>query len=256
VPESADGRYSPEEIEALAAQCRQMWGLGQGPISNVVSLLENKGVIVCRYGIPNETIQAFSFWNGNRAFVFLASEKSSSVRARFDAAHELGHLIMHRGIGIEDIEDQPEKLKQVESEADKFASAFLLPKGSFLGEVFSTRLDAFLPLKRRWKVSIQGLVMRCHHLGVIDDDQYLNLFKTISFRKWRKREPYDDEFPMEEPKLLSRAASLVLESGHRSADELAAAIQINRRVIEQLCNLPEGALNSTATITEFRPSLK
>ena len=144
----------------------------------------------------------------------------------------------------------------MEREADKFASAFLLPPKSFLAEVFSTRLDAFLPLKRRWKVSVQGLVVRCHDLGIVNDDQYLNLFKSISYRKWRKREPYDDELSMEEPLLLNRAATLLLDSGHKNADDIGGALQVNRCVIESLCNLPEHSLDSTWNVAGFTPTLK
>ena len=63
---------------------------------------------------------------------------------------------------------------------------------SFPNEVYTTRLDAFLPLKERWKVSIQAMVFRCRDLDLIDDDQSLNLYKQISFRRWRKKEPLDD----------------------------------------------------------------
>lgn len=255
-PTNPDGRYTHEEIEAIANDCRKRWGLGLGPISDIVSLLENKGVVVCRHIIQNEMVEAFSFWNGSKAFVFLASEKESAVRARFDAAHELGHLILHRGIGSEDLEDNKENLRAIEHEADMFASAFLLPKDSFLAELFSSRIDAFLPLKRRWKVSIQALVVRCRELDAIDADQYLNLYKTISFRKWRRREPYDDSLPLEEPKLLQRATQLLLESGEKTVDDVALALQINRRVIERLCNLPEGTLNSKVNLKDFRPTLK
>jgi len=254
-PASGDGHYTVDEIESAAALCRQTWGLGLGPISNMVSLLENKGVLVCRYVISDERVEAFSFWNGSKALVFLASEKESACRARFDAAHELGHLILHRWVGLEDLEDK-KRLKRIEREADLFAGAFLLPKASFMAELFSTKIDAFLPLKRRWKVSIAAMVYRSKELGVVDDDQATNLYKTISFRKWRRKEPYDDVIPLEEPQLLNRAASLLLSSGHKTADEIGLALQINRRVIEQICNLNEGALNSTTVVKEFRPTLK
>ena len=254
-PVSESSRYSDEEIESAASQCREMWRLGSGPISNMVSLLENKGVLVCRRVIPDEKVEAFSFWNGNKALVFLSSEKTSCSRARFDAAHELGHLILHRWAGLEDLEDK-KTLKRIEHEADLFAGAFLLPLNSFLDELFSTRIDAFLPMKRRWKVSIQAMVYRCKHLGVIDEEQATNLFKTISFRKWRRAEPYDDTIPPEEPQLLNRAANLLLSSGLKTPDDMARAIQINRHTIEQICNLPGGALNSTSVVKEFRPTLK
>ena len=125
-----------------------------------------------------------------------------------------------------------------------------------MDEIFSTRIDAFLPMKHRWKVSIQAMVYRCKHLGIIDEEQTKNLFKTISFRKWRRAEPYDDTIPLEEPQLLNRAANLLLSSGLKTPDEMTRAIQINRHLIEQICNLPHGALNSTSVLKEFRPTLK
>ena len=106
----------------MAAElCRIEWGLGTGPLSNVVGLLESKGVAVCRYEFAEEQIEAFSFWNGPRPFIFLSSDKNSAARARFDAAHELGHLILHRWIGSEEIED-PKVLKEVEREANRFVA--------------------------------------------------------------------------------------------------------------------------------------
>ncbi|HEY3520768.1 MAG TPA: helix-turn-helix transcriptional regulator, partial [Rhodanobacteraceae bacterium] len=63
-PADPDGRYSDEEIENAADECRRAWGLGFGPISNVLSLLESNGIIVFRYVVPEEKISAFSFWNG------------------------------------------------------------------------------------------------------------------------------------------------------------------------------------------------
>ena len=254
-PSRSEGRYSSTEIESAAATSRKAWGLGLGPISNVLSLLENNGVIVCRYVISGEQVEAFSFWNGPRALIFLASEKDSACRARFDAAHELGHLVLHRGIGPEEIEDKA-TLKAIEREANLFAGAFLLPKMSFLAEVFSTRLDAFFKLKTRWKVSAVAMIRRCHHLGTIDDDQYLNLQKTISFRKFRRIEPYDDSIPLEEPRLLNQAAVLLLSSGHKTAEDFGAGVQINRRIIEQFCCLPFGTLDVAASVTQFSPTMK
>ena len=254
-PASSDGRYSFEEIQDQASECRRAWGLGLGPISDVVALLETKGIFTCRYTITDETINAFSFWNGPRPVIFLASEPGSASRARFDAAHELGHLILHRWIAPDDLENK-KVLQAIEHEADLFAGAFLLPKESFLADLFSTKLDAFVTLKSRWKVSVQAMIYRCWLLGTIDDEQRLNLFKTVSFRKWRKCEPLDDSIPIEQPQLLSRALTLVLSSGKRTADDVALALQVNRSIVERLCNVPTGTLASATKIAEFRPTLK
>ncbi|CAN5183441.1 XRE family transcriptional regulator [soil metagenome] len=255
-PLDSSGRYTAEEIETAAEQCRQQWGLGWGPISNVLALLESKGIAACRYPIEDERIDAFSFWSGDRPFIFMASEKEAGVRIRFDLAHELGHLVLHRWIEAAEIAD-PKTLKVIESEADRFAGAFLLPRKSFPNDVYSARLDAFLDLKRRWIVSIQAMIYRCRDLEVIDDTQFTNLYKQISFRKWRSKEPLDtpEEIKLEMPRLLGRAAQLVLESGRKHPDDLCTDLQLSPHLIEAFLNLPSGRL-SVPPPTEFTPTLK
>jgi len=238
-PSSADGRFSEEEIEEMAEATREHFGLGLGPISNTVRLLEAKGVIVCRVEVTGEKIEAFSFWHGDRPFIFLASDKASAVRARFDVAHELGHLCAHRWVSQEDIED-PASLKAIEKEADRFAAAFLLPRKSFPNEVYSPRLNAFVDLKRRWKVAIQAMIYRCKDLGIFDERQVTNLYKEISRKKWRKNEPLDGPagIPFEQPLLLRRVADLVIEADRMPTDELKAIMGLSESWISQLTGLP------------------
>jgi len=255
-PKQNSERYTFEEIDRIALELRKAWGLGPGPISNVLALLEAKGIVVCRYEMQGENVEAFSFWNGMRAFIFMASEKDAGVRLRYDLAHELGHLVLHRWIEQSEIEDK-RSLKEIEAEADKFAGAFLLPSTSFPNEIYTTRLDAFLPLKERWKVSIQAMVYRCRDLDVIDADQALNLYKQISFRRWRKKEPLDDpsKIPIEQPKLLRRVVELVLESGKKHPDDILNELRLSREWIEIFCALPAGTLRGNRS-AEIEPTLK
>jgi Zn-dependent peptidase ImmA (M78 family)/transcriptional regulator with XRE-family HTH domain len=256
-PKSTDtNRYDDEEIEDIAESVRQHFGLGLGPISNVVRLMESVGVIMCRLEMEGESVGAFSFWSGPRPFVFLASDKDSGARARYDAAHELGHLVLHRWVGADEIEDK-DRLKEIEREADRFAGAFLLPRKSFPNEVYSPRLGAFVELKKRWKVSIQAMIYRCKNLGLFDEQQVTNLYKQISFKKWRKNEPLDGPsgLPLESPILLRKIASLVVDSGRMHVDEIKIALGYSTGVIERLLGLPIGALAQGGEI-DFRPSLK
>ncbi|ESZ26923.1 XRE family transcriptional regulator [Mesorhizobium sp. L2C084A000] len=250
------GTYSMDEIDDIALSLRRSWGLGAGPLSNVLALLESKGIVICRYEMEGENVEAFSFWNGNRPFVFMASEKEAGVRLRYDLAHELGHLVLHRWVEQSEIEDKA-RLKVIEAEANRFAGAFLLPKTSFPNEIYTTRLDAFVPLKERWKVSIQAMVYRCHDLEIIDSDQALNLYKQISFRKWRKKEPLDDprRIPLEQPRLLRRAVELILDSKRKRQDDIVNELRLSPEWIETFCNLPRGMLQ-TEISSEFEPTLK
>jgi len=242
VPEYDPADFGEDGIDDIAEKVRADWGLGLGPISNVLSLLESNGIIACKYEMTGENVEAFSFWNGPRPFIFMASEKEAGVRTRFDLAHELGHLVMHRHIEQSEIADRT-TLKEIERQADRFAGAFLLPKHSFPNEVFSPRLDAFVDLKRRWKVSIAAMVYRCADLGIFDENQILNLRKQISFRKWRTKEPLDDPaiIPVETPRLLSKAFSMVAESNRMKIDALLQALQIRTSFIAAMCNVPVDA---------------
>jgi Zn-dependent peptidase ImmA (M78 family)/transcriptional regulator with XRE-family HTH domain len=246
--------YSDEEIESAAAECREVWGLGYGPLSNFLSLAEGKGIVTARLILVGERVEAFSFWNGDRPFVFLASDKTSAARARFDVAHEVGHLVLHRGVGEEDIENL-KVLRQVEQEANRFAGALLLPQQSFPNEIYTTRLDAFIELKMRWKVTIQAMVYRCKDLGLFDEYQITNLYKQISARKWRTVEPLDQELPLEQPKTLRRAAEMVLSAQRKTQEDIWIDLALSPNTVEELCNLDAGSLASTEAAT-IEPQLK
>jgi len=232
--------YSEEEIESHAEAVRKYFGLGLGPISNVIRLLESKGALIAHVEIPGEDVEAFSFWSGDRPFIFLASDKKSAVRRRFDVAHELAHLCLHRWITEEEL-DNPDRLKQIEQEANHFAGAFLLPRKSFLNEVYSTRVDSFINLKGRWKVSIAAMVHRCKQLGIFNEDQCLGMNKAISSKGWRTNEPLDSDeeaIRFEEPLLLRRIAEIVFKSGRYKIDDLKADLALSPSVLEQFFGLP------------------
>ncbi|MBN9562857.1 MAG: ImmA/IrrE family metallo-endopeptidase [Alphaproteobacteria bacterium] len=255
-PQSGREGYEEEEIEEAARDCRKLWGLGLGPLSNVLGLAEAKGIIVARLPIESERIDAFSFWNGARPFIFLASQKESAARARFDVAHEIGHLVLHRGIGQEEIED-PKILRRLEVEANRFAGALLLPRESFPNEIFTTRLEAFVELKSRWKVAIQAMVYRCKDLEVFDDYQITNLYKQISARRWRTKEPLDDpsRYPLEQPKMLRQAIEMIFAAGRKGPEDVGTELALAPKIIESLCNLPVGSIAGTEPLL-LKPRLR
>lgn len=233
--------YDEEEIEEATVATRRAWGLGDGPIGNLIKLVESRGVFVAHLPIEDDTVNAFSFWSGSVPFIIMGSDNTSAVRRRFDIAHELGHLVLHQGIGEEELEDK-DTLNQIEDEANRFAGAFLLPAKSYPNEIFTARLDAFERLKERWKVAISAQVYRCSDLGIFSEHQILNLRKQISARKWRKREPLDDVIPLETPSLINKGACLLLESKKTSPEDIKSEINLSVEVIEKLSGLRQGAL--------------
>ncbi|MHB8892838.1 MAG: XRE family transcriptional regulator, partial [Candidatus Limnocylindrales bacterium] len=83
---------APEEA---ARAVRLEWDLGSRPIKDLVGMLERRGVIVSRLAAVTDEVDAFSCWVSGRPYILLAANKDAADRSRFDAAHELAHLLLH-----------------------------------------------------------------------------------------------------------------------------------------------------------------
>jgi len=138
----------------------------------MINLLEAHGVRV--FSLIEETrhLDAYSFWRHDKAYVFLNTVKTPE-HSRFDAAHELGHLVMHRHTGSGH--------KSAEDEAHAFASAFLIPPGDVLAHMPVVRsLKDLLEGKKRWRVSVSALNYALHKLGVISDWSYRSYYIELN----------------------------------------------------------------------------
>lgn len=246
-PASGSDHYTLSEIESLAESTRRHFGLGDGPIANMVALLETQGVVVTRFETRFETrdgkIDAFSCWIGHRPYVMLGSDKKSSARSRYDAAHELGHLLMHRNIAQADLIDR-ETLHRIEREANAFAGAFLLPRDRLLQEFYSTRLSHLEGLKRRWRVSMQAIAHRAKDVGAIDEYQFILFRKQMAAKKWLSSEPLDDVIAMEQPAFLLKAWRQLSEGGTvppgATEDKVGFTLELVERLCGSLPGEPEG----------------
>ncbi|SFB46884.1 Zn-dependent peptidase ImmA, M78 family [Pseudomonas simiae] len=167
--------------EVVAEMLRAQWGLGDHPIKNMILLLESKGVRVYSLAIDAKEVDAFSMWSGGRPFMFLNTFKSAE-RCRFDAAHELGHLVMHQHA-------HPQG-PDLEREANAFASAFLMPRASILSQApRSVTLNSLIKFKKIWGVSVAALNYRLHSLGLATDWTYRTLCIQVSQEGYRSNEP-------------------------------------------------------------------
>lgn len=179
VPDLSVG-YTPD---TAAAVLRNQWGVGQQPISDLIKLIESKGVRVFSLNESIETADAFSLWRDGVPYIFLNGNKTAE-RTRFDISHELGHIVLHRGGRVKE-----SPIKIIEKEADTFASCFLMPECDVRSNVngFIT-IDRLLKLKLRWKISLSALSYRVHKLGIISDWQYRNFCIEIR-KRYGKTEP-------------------------------------------------------------------
>lgn len=232
-------QISAELIEEVATKTRRFWKLGDGAISNVVWLLENNGAIISRTRLEAATLDAFSEWyeTEGRPYFILGADKDVAVRSRFDAAHELGHIILHRHIDKTCITRKAD-FKLIEQQAHRFAGAFLLPAQSFSNDFFSPTLDTFQALKPRWGASMQFMLHRAQELRLISDAQAQRLWANCARRGWRLREPLDDEIPVEEPRLLRRSFEMLINEEVQTRAEILSALPYSPRDIEDLTGLP------------------
>lgn len=190
LPQADVPDFSGMSPEAAAEATRRHWGLGDGPIKNVVSQLEARGVRVFWITEDNPALSAFCRWVDGQPFVILNTAKLDGCRSRYDAAHELAHLVLHRDLDF-DLHDA----RVYEKEADTFASAFLMPQSTFIqGAPTVFDAQALLARKKIWRVSVQAMVRRLRDLGVLAEWQYENAYKRMSAWGWRSQaEPHAGE---------------------------------------------------------------
>lgn len=209
--------------EAAADTMRCIWGLGELPVKNMTHLLESKGIRVFSLSIDTAQLDAFSMWHADTPFVFLNTMKSCE-HSRFDAAHELGHLVLHRHAGS--------KGQEAEREANAFASALLMPRASVLANApHMATVDQLIRFKAYWTVSVAALAYRLHDVGLVSDWHYRNLCIEIAQRGYRKQEPR--EAPRETSQVLAKVFAALREDGTTKAD-IASALSVNVEEIDQL----------------------
>ncbi len=221
---------SNESIDAVAAHVRSDWKLNDEPIEHMVRELERHGAVTARLELANE-VDAFSWPGIERPIIILGSDKDDKARARFDAAHELGHMVMHRN------HPRPGD-RDLERQAHRFASTFLLPADELEAEWPGGRLDwrELMGLKRRWQMSLAALLYRAREDSLLSKTAYESAIKYMSRAGWRRTEP-GDLGPPERPRLLRRAARALQENGI-SLEDLADEARIPVSIIRKYLHVP------------------
>ena len=197
VPLPADEAVGDDAIEEAANEARDWLDVGPlDPIPNLTRAVERAGVAVIGSSQEIEKHSGASYWPNFRSGrpIIVISRGSPGDRDRFSIGHELGHLVLHTLLQVEDG-------KVAESEAHRFAGALLIPKAAAL-DVIETpvTLRQLAHVKARYGIAISALVRRCLDLRLIDEARRVSLEKQISARHWRKHEPV--HVPNEQPRLV------------------------------------------------------
>lgn len=209
-------------IEMLAEELRKEWGLDvETPIDDMTKALENAGAIVTYFNELSDKVDAFSI-SRNRPLVIRNNEKYNGCRLRFDLAHECGHLVLHK------CSDNAEDIELKEEQANRFASAFLLPRKGFFQEFYSVFAGINInwckmaELKKRWKVSFASMVHRAYDLNLINAVKYRNAYIYLRKSGQSKIERGDAYINIETSSLLENMTNDLIEN---NIEDLASFIR-------------------------------
>lgn len=219
----------PGEPEDAAAAIRRVWRIPDGPVNDLTAHLEAAGAVVLPVNFGSDNIlAAYANPRGDHRWCFINTRATDGARVRFSLAHELGHALLHWD------RFAPPEGKDAEREAHLFAASLLMPRETMRSTFARIRvtLDDLVPIRRRWKVSMQALITRACELGLISTYQRTRLWKQLSARGWRRSEP--GVIPLEEPTIMREAMQIHREHHRYSDDEIAELCGLPRELLADL----------------------
>jgi Zn-dependent peptidase ImmA (M78 family) len=215
------------QVNRAASLLREKWGLGSGPIYNIVELLEGKNIKVLglRGNDDFDGLQT-KVNDGIPVIAYNANKISKPDRVRFTLLHELAHLLLKFG-------DITEKQKEVL--CHQFAGAMLLPEGMLIGELGERRnnlsMNELGGIKKRYGISMQAIVMRARDCGIISQSYAKQFFFLMKQMNWKVEEPVE---------------YLGAEESHRFQQLLFRAL------VEEKISISKAASLNNQTLAEFR----
>lgn len=204
--------------ESAAIRMREVMNIRTGPIRDIVTVLENEGILVYFYDSPHEKFDGLTAYTDKGVPVIFTNKNMPNDRIRFTIAHEIFHLIAHIPCDVEPWRD-------VENEANAFASEFLMPKRECYFELQGLSFNKLAVLKAYWGVSKAAIIMRAKNVGAINESTYKYLMIELGRRNERKNETGYVE--IDEPKILPKIIELLKEELHQSETEIASTMYLS-----------------------------
>ncbi len=171
------------DVERAVQKIKDKWELGEDPLPNVIELLEDNNIKVIEIEAGEEFV-GLATWQGIKNPVIVVNSNLKADRKRFTVLHELGHILMN-------VNQLPEKER--EHFCHDFAGAMLIPKNSLKKELGSSRsqiyLNELIYLKKQFGASIQAIIYRAKHLGIVSESFLKNFMIQFSIHGYKKNEP-------------------------------------------------------------------
>ncbi|WP_417481605.1 XRE family transcriptional regulator [Maricaulis sp.] len=206
---------SPEKIAQLL---RRHWKLPAGPLKNLTLQCERAGILIMHSHMDGTSVSGLTMNVPGLQPIIVINRSMPADRMRFTLAHELGHLIMHRF-----------PTPQMEKEADAFASELLMPVDDIRPAFVGRKIDLKLlgALKPEWKVSMGSLLMKAKTVGALSTNQATYLWKQMSARGYRLKEPAGLDFEPEKATVLEDLLKVHKDALGYSQEDLLRLFQIH-----------------------------
>lgn len=204
------------DIAAIARDIRTKWNIPNGPINNLIEIIEQSGVMVIDCDFGTNKVDGISLYDhtGRVPPVILLNQNSPGDRQRHTIAHEFAHLVLHHHKPLPPIDCEPE--------ADLFASEFLVPSKDIKPYLGDIRFDNLLQLKMYWKVSMASLLVRSERLGKVTPRHYRTLWMQFSKHGWRTNEP--GIVARETPRMLKEVLEFHVQDLNYNEDSLCTML--------------------------------
>lgn len=229
-----------EVLKEIAKKSRIELGLKDNN-KDLMYKLEMAGIFVIEKQLGSK-IDAYSTWTeDNKAFIILGNINKTAVRRNFDLAHELGHLLIHRSVDLDSL--SKDEYRQIETEANDFASYFLMPEKNFVEDfkLITKRSNpySYLEMKMKYLVPIASLEYRAYKLGLLTYEENRYFYAYLNRHHLRQHEPLDDDIKLVRPGKVRALINFVFENRLISLDQLLEEHNLKISFLASLLDIEE-----------------
>lgn len=195
----------------------------RGKIPNLTAMLEEIGFIIIELDLGD--IDGFGTMSSTGYPLMFVNSKSPGDRDNFNKAHELFHFLAHWGQKVDGS-------RNPEQEANAFASELLIPSDLIHPHLEDRlTLEKLMDLKSYWGVSMQAILYKAKQIGAISDNQSDYLWRQMSARGYRKKEPITIE--RNRPQLMKQLYEIYKSEFEYTRLEFEEALKFKQSTFEE-----------------------
>lgn len=206
--------------EDNAQRMRKHMGLAlDGPIENLIGILENRGVLVMYCDVNYDNFSGMNGLVNDRPYIVLNSHMTPE-RNRSNIVHELAHVMF---VWPKEMDD-----RVIEKRATAIGGAFLFPKADAIRELGTKRMSVSKDMRltaKEYGISMMLLVTRAKVCSVLSEKAANNFYIQASQMGWRKNEP--TRISSEKPTLFAQLVFRAVSEGDVSAQKGAELLRIS-----------------------------